>query len=166
MNFTEAIKTCFQKYATFSGRARRSEYWYFVLFCFVVSIILRFVDKFLFAKGIYSPVTIFGRRYFIGLLFIFYLVTMIPNLAVAFRRLHDIGKSGWFYLPVFLLSESSIFINVESLMTSDSLVISLILGIIVLAYEILILVWLFRDSEPGENQWGPNPKGIQNNMNY
>ena len=73
MNFLQAIKTCFSKYATFSGRARRSEYWWFVLLNFVVGMI---------------PV----------LNFIWGVVALIPSLAVCVRRLHDTGRSGWWLL--------------------------------------------------------------------
>lgn len=73
MNFLQAIKTCFSKYATFSGRARRSEYWWFVLLNVIVGMI---------------PV----------LNFIWGLVVLIPALAVCVRRLHDTGRSGWWLL--------------------------------------------------------------------
>ena len=69
-SFGGAIRACFNKYATFSGRANRSEYWYFYLFTFLLCII---------------P--------FVG--YIAALATFIPSLAASVRRLHDIGKSGW-----------------------------------------------------------------------
>ncbi len=75
MTFGQSIKTCFSKYVTFSGRATRSEYWWFALLSFIVGLI-PFVQ-------------------ILALLFI------LPSLAVAVRRMHDIGKSGWFVLLVF-----------------------------------------------------------------
>jgi uncharacterized membrane protein YhaH (DUF805 family) len=79
----------FKCYATFSGRARRSEYWYFVLFNFIAQIILGVV-------GTLSHFPFFSAIYSIGVL--------VPNLAVSARRLHDSDKSGWFILiPLYNL---------------------------------------------------------------
>ena len=162
MSFREAIKVCFQKYFTFSGRARRTEYWSFALFCFLVSIILHFLDKFLFDKGIYIPVTIFGKSYAIGLENIFYLGVLIPSLAVTVRRLHDIGKSGWLYLPLFIIGLFLPFIDEIWLMNlgMDSAlgIAAWVVLLLTLAYAILMVVWLFRDSESDANRWGWNPK--------
>ena len=71
-----------QNYATFTGRARRSEYWYFALFNMIVSFIIGFIGgitDFIFLGNIYS------------------LAVLIPSLAVGLRRMHDVGKSGWFF---------------------------------------------------------------------
>ena len=89
MNFTEAVKTCFKKYGTFSGRASRSEYWYFILL--VSGSILLFVLLGIFAGG---P----GFAQFIPLIIILYLGVLVPIIAVTARRLHDINKSGWWQL--------------------------------------------------------------------
>lgn len=103
-----------KNYATFSGRARRSEYWMFVLFNVIVSIVLAGVDA---AAGTMFLGTIYS------------LAVFIPSLAVAVRRLHDTGKSGWWFLINFT-----------------------IIGIIV------FLVFMFQDSQMGDNEYGPNPK--------
>lgn len=79
MNFVDAVKTCFSKYACFEGRACRSEYWYFCLFNFLLGIVCG---------------ALLGK---IGSSIVS-LALFIPSLAVAVRRLHDVGKSGWFYL--------------------------------------------------------------------
>lgn len=76
------------KYADFSGRARRAEYWYFTLYNFIFSFAVGFIDGLVGAEGI-----------IVG---IYTLVIFIPGLATAVRRLHDVGKSGWFYLIVFI----------------------------------------------------------------
>ena len=78
MNFMDAVKTCFSKYADFNGRAKRPEYWWFALFGIVVSILLEFIS---------SPAS-----------WAFSLATMLPSLAVGSRRLHDVNKSGWLQL--------------------------------------------------------------------
>lgn len=113
MGFTEAIKTCFNKYATFQGRASRSEYWYWCLFYFLIFILTEV-------------------PYIEYLALIAALLVVIPSISVGVRRLHDIGKSGWWYLVAFI---------------------PLIGGLILLYFAVL-------DSQPGENQYGPNPKGL------
>ena len=79
-----------KNYATFSGRARRSEYWYFVLMYMIIYLALIFL-------AIAIPMLSI-------LALIFVLAVFIPNLAVAVRRMHDVGKSGWFILiPIYNL---------------------------------------------------------------
>ena len=103
MDFGEAIKVCFNKFANFEGRARRSEYWWFILFVNLVSLV---------TCGIAS------------------IVFLVPVIAVTARRLHDIGRSGWWQLISF----------------------------VPLAGAILLLIWTVQDSDPGTNEYGPNPK--------
>ena len=78
MTFGESIKTCFSKYGDFSGRASRSEYWWWFLFVLLATV----------ATGMISE----------KLSALFSLAVMLPGLAVGARRLHDIDKSGWFQL--------------------------------------------------------------------
>jgi uncharacterized membrane protein YhaH (DUF805 family) len=88
--FTTALK----KYAVFSGRSRRSEYWYFILFYFIIYIALAFVDR---VAGTFDP------KSGIGLLTaIFALALLIPSLSVSVRRLHDTDRSGWWLLIGFI----------------------------------------------------------------
>lgn len=117
MSFGEAIQSVFSKYATFSGRARRSEYWYFVLLTLIVSFVTGLLSEFL-------------GRFGAMLTGLWELAILIPSLAVVWRRLHDIGKSGAWYF-IFLVP---------------------------LVGWIILLVFLCRDSQPGDNQYGPNPK--------
>jgi uncharacterized membrane protein YhaH (DUF805 family) len=80
--------------ADFSGRARRSEYWYFVLFNMIFAIVAVVLDNILGTaiEGVgYGP--IYG---------LYVLALLVPGLAVAVRRLHDVGKSGWMFLIVFI----------------------------------------------------------------
>ena len=84
------VSGCLKKYAVFAGRARRREYWFFVLFAVLIHIVLNIVDRLL---GMYSAENA------IGLLGgIFGLAILIPSLAVGARRLHDTGRSGWWLL--------------------------------------------------------------------
>ena len=81
MNFTQAVTTCLTKYVTFSGRASRSEFWWFFLFQLVVSLVLSMVSETL--SGLAA------------------LLLLLPSLAVGARRLHDIGRTGWWQLLLF-----------------------------------------------------------------
>ena len=89
MDFQTSIKTCFSKYADFSGRALRSEFWWFVVFSLLGGIITVIIDVMILGYSIesYGPVNI-----------IFSVVLILPGIAVTARRLHDINKSGWWQL--------------------------------------------------------------------
>lgn len=118
--FLAALK----KYATFSGRAQRVEYWYFFLFYTLIIIALAIVDL-LFGT--------FDARQGIGLFSgIFVLATALPSVAVGVRRLHDIGRSGWWLLITFVP----------------------LIGVI------WLLIYTARDGEPGDNEYGANPKAV------
>ena len=113
MGFTEAISSAFRQYVNFSGRARRSEFWYFYLFNVIMSVIINIltfvVPAFAIVGGIYS------------------LAVMLPSLALAWRRMHDIGRSGAWNL----------------------------ISLVPLVGWILVLVWYCKDSEYAENKYGP-----------
>lgn len=83
MDFMTAVRTCLQKFATFQGRAARSEFWFFALFQFLVLIAASIIDAVL------------------GTSMIFYLIAglalIVPSISVAVRRLHDTNRSGWWY---------------------------------------------------------------------
>ena len=89
MDFQTSIKTCFNKFAVFSGRASRSEFWFFVLFGFLGGVITSIID-----------VMILGYPYEENgpINLIFSVALIIPSISVAARRLHDINKSGWWQL--------------------------------------------------------------------
>ena len=117
-----------EKYATFDGRASRSEYWWFALGSFLISLVIKFVFG-IFDMG-ETAISIYS-------IFIF-----IPSIAVSVRRLHDIGKSGWYYL-VFAVS---LF-----LMAWFSFLMML------LAF-LLFLYWVCKASEQGPNRFGEQPE--------
>lgn len=146
MNLPEAVTVCIQDYYTFSGRARRSEYWWFILFVTVVSLILSAID----------PV-IFGRGMLLGLNGLFGLLTLVPQLAVSWRRMHDTGRPGWY---VLLPAISAILLFVFALGNPNSaLGPGLVIGLAAMAllFSIVILVWLAMPGQPGENRFGRAP---------
>ena len=113
-----------KNYAGFTGRARRTEFWMFALFNLIFAFILGLID------GLIGTFTFdIGIGLFSGL---YALAVLIPGIAVAVRRLHDVGKSGWM----------------------------LLIALIPIVGAIWLLVLYFTDSNAGENQYGPNPKGV------
>lgn len=117
MKFTESVKTVYSKYATFSGRATRSEYWWFVLFLYATILCVVLLGV---ATGIDKP--------FLALIGIFVALSFIPIVALCVRRLHDIGKSGWWIFLGFVPYIGEIILFIFSVMGSD-----------------------------GENEYGPDP---------
>ncbi len=89
MNFLKAVKTCLNKYADFSGRARRSEYWYFFLFLVIVDTVASILDSALFGD--------LSALYLIATL-----ALIVPSIAAGVRRLHDTNRSGWWLLLGFI----------------------------------------------------------------
>lgn len=124
VGFGEAVKRFFSNYATFTGRASRSEYWFATLFncivtwplCFIY-IILVFKSDLETANLVYGIISLYG------------LATLVPNLAIVWRRLHDTGRSGaWYFI-----------------------------GFIPLIGAILLLIYFCQESQPYENEYGPVP---------
>lgn len=110
--------TVLKKYAEFSGRARRTEYWMFVLFNLIISLLLGFIEGLVGGPGV------------LGI--IYALAVLVPSLAVTVRRLHDTDRSGWM----------------------------LLLGLIPIAGPIVVLIFMVQEGKPGDNKYGPNPKGV------
>lgn len=114
--FGDSVRNVFNNYANFSGRARRREYWWFALFAFISGLATATLDGFLFPGNDVSPI---NSLLTLGLI--------IPNFAVGARRLHDIGKSGWWQLILLIP----------------------LIGVLVLIY------WNIQKSDPGPNEHGP-----------
>ena len=89
MDFGTSIKTCFSKYAVFSGRAPRSEFWYFSLFCFLGGTVTWVIDTMIlgYSSEDWGAISV-----------IFQIIVILPGIAVGARRLHDINRSGWWQL--------------------------------------------------------------------
>ena len=120
MNFTESISSCFSNYITFSGRSSRSEFWWFSLFIFVVSIIAAVADG-----AMFNPLRHGGSAQVFSSLWS--LIVVLPFISVAVRRLHDIGRTGWWYW----------------------------IAAIPLIGSIVLLVFFLSRSEEGPNAYGP-----------
>lgn len=130
MDFPTAVRKCFRDYATFSGRATRAEFWWFALFCIGGQFLIGLIEGWVFGTaallrgpGFFSYVNSGGP-----LSTIFAIVTFVPLLAVAVRRLHDTNRSGWW----------------------------LLLTLIPLVGQILLLVFLAQRPRDG-NRFGPPP---------
>ena len=124
VSFGEAVKRAFQNYCNFEGRASRSEYWWFALFTMII------VFPFSFASGFMQGLT--GSddpNVFTFICGIIELALFLPSLGLAVRRLHDIGKSGWWWLLSFACC----------------------IG------PIVLIIWFIKESDPVENEYGPVP---------
>ena len=140
MGFREAVTVCIQDYYTFSGRARRPEFWWFFLFVVVGTLLLSAVDA-----------VIFGEGMLLGLNGLFGLLTFLPQLAVSWRRMHDAGRPGWFNLlpvaPIVLL------FTIDSGDPAPKLVLMFMSVVVMIA----VLVWLVHPSQTMPNRFGPEP---------
>jgi uncharacterized membrane protein YhaH (DUF805 family) len=118
MSFQDAVRSCLAQYGTFTGRARRSEFWFFWLFHMLVQSAAAILDAVIF--GPWQPIAALAS-----------LALLLPSLAVAVRRLHDNGRSGWWIL----------------------------IGLVPLVGWILLFIWYVSRGEIGPNRFGPDPRG-------
>jgi uncharacterized membrane protein YhaH (DUF805 family) len=96
MTFGEAVRSVLSQYATFAGRASRAEFWRWVVVFVLLTLITRMIDGALFASSIHE--SFYGDDARRPLTSIIILALLLPNIALAVRRLHDIGRSGWWLL--------------------------------------------------------------------
>ncbi len=139
------IRKCLQMYVNGKGRARRSEYWWWVLFAVGVSLVFYLADVVLFGFNSFTNQP--NQQILSGLAS---LALLAPGLSVASRRCHDVGLSGWWVAGAFggLFAGSLLAMGVAALG-----------GLVVLATLVAIVVVALMPSKPGPNQYGPNPKG-------
>lgn len=128
VSFGDAIRRAFTNYCNFSGRASRSEYWWFYLFNIIISYVLAIPG------GVFNFAAILNGQeptfnFFSIMTYVWGLFTFLPSFGLFFRRLHDTGRSGWWWL----------------------------LGFIPLIGAIILIVWLCQASQQGQNQYGPEP---------
>ncbi len=145
---------CFKKYATFQGRANRAEYWWFFLFNLLASIVLSFISF-----GI--PFVSLGTAY--------YVISLLPNMAVGVRRMHDIDRSGWWYFLPWLCAMIGLpalpFLLIMSIFLTDapSANVDLVAGsmffifLAILVFSVIYLVFTLSPGTKGENRYGKVP---------
>jgi len=156
-----------KNYATFSGRARRKEYWMFILVNFIIGIVLSILDNIFGMTYEYNMYPEYGSSTIssIGALSSVYNVfILIPSLAVTIRRLHDVNKSGW--LIGFMYIGIAIFmLLIFSLIGSENVGlmvgVSLFSGLSMLGYGIYLLVLTVTEGTSGPNQYGEDPKELE-----
>ena len=127
MNFTTAVRSVLSKYVTFSGRALRSEYWWWILFVFLVALVTSIIDG-----AVVAPMLgyeAFSEEAGEPLSTLVSLAFFLPGLAVGARRLHDIDKSGWW----------------------------LLIGLIPLIGIIVLIYWFVQRGTDGPNRFGESP---------
>ena len=142
-------KVVFENYANFSGRARRSEYWYFVLMNMIISTVTMVIDKVLDVK--------FGVNLLYGI------AVFIPTLSVSVRRLHDIGKSGWILLISYIaiiICGIGLILGILKLGSSSFNIWFAIPIIVMFAICIWMLVLFVTEGNDGKNKYGSDPKNI------
>ena len=146
VGFGEAISRGFSKYIAFSGRASRPEYWWWVLFTLLVQVI-----------------PLIGGL--IGL------AVLIPSIAVTSRRLHDIGKSGWYQLLFFITSAVAwpgfvlfLVLGFGALEEENGLpaislfLLSIVAAVVAIAVIVILVMWFVRKGDEGPNKYGPDPR--------
>ena len=147
MNFIQSIKTCLRKYADFKGRASRSEFWWFQLFLIILEVGLTTLDHLILEFTWDNSITPLATGLDI--------VTVIPLAAVTARRLHDIGRSGWWQAPIFVSYLYYLDVFIPNFAQS-----TVIYGILIATgiYSLGLLIMLIKDSQSITNQYDPNPK--------
>ena len=154
MTFGTAVRTCFAKFATFSGRASRAEFWWFVLFVFLVQSAAGTVDAALFGPdgAVLAPL--------VGL------VTLLPWLAAGWRRMHDSGRSGLHLIyPLIVMVGIGTFgafaMGIpEGTVQDASMIVLVFAGIVFMISPLLVLWWLTRPSDPELNRYGLPPAEV------
>lgn len=187
MTLTEATRSAFRNYFRYSGRASRSEFWKFVLFMLLGGVLALILNSLIFGPEIVTNLvsitqedgsqttqTVTSRFYSDGWIGdFFFLACLVPFFAVGWRRMHDTGLAGWWFIaPIALLIAVAIVTVVASLgltgaweeiqRTGQARVqlnglLGLIFALIAFAPQILLLLRLCRRSDPGPNKYGPNP---------
>jgi len=162
MTFVNAVKSGFQNALKFSGRSRRPEYWWFFLFVFAGAFVIGLIERFALGGG-----QMLTR--------IFQLIVFLPFLAVAWRRLQDTGRPGWWVLvPSAIIVVSAIYAGSVSrtlvarvldqpdatapMLTGPETGIFLAMLLFQVAAGLVIIWWMSRPSQRGDNRYGPEPR--------
>lgn len=158
---------CLKQYADFNGRARRKEYWWFMVINFIITMVLLIGMLVPIFKLGYNSATggedidememmlAMFKSPFLYIYILYYLAVLIPGIAVLVRRLHDTGKSGFW---AFFVYGGSLLGSISSMFQETNLLAYILLALAALVICIISLVWMFTNSDYGPNQYGPNPK--------
>jgi uncharacterized membrane protein YhaH (DUF805 family) len=119
MSFGQAIASGFKNYVNFTGRAARSEFWYWILFGVIVAVVMTIIDLAVFRDAAVRPLTTIAD-----------LALLLPTLAVSVRRMHDLDRSGWDVVVIWILVFGTI---------------------------IRYIIWCCTRGTPGPNRFGPPP---------
>lgn len=174
VTFTQSVSQCLRKYFTFSGRASRSEYWYFVLFAFLGAFLLGLLDRAVFGTTLIEEGPGQARLEANGpLAGLFSLLTLIPMISAGWRRMHDTGRSGLHLLyPLIVMAGIFGFMtfmvgmgpmmagNYADIVAGASGVVMFVAAVVLMMSPLLVLWWLARPSQPGPNAYGPNPHEV------
>jgi len=153
-----------KRYAEFSGRSRRMEYWMFTLFLILLWIVLgglfvAMAGSMILSAGTGSASGLAaaggGAMVLLVIMAVVWLGLLIPSIAVGIRRLHDTNRSGWWLGGYLLLAFGGSFVRASS----GSAGLSMIISLVTLVYAIAILVFMCLEGTKGPNQYGPDPKG-------
>ena len=154
VDFSGAVKLFFKNFLNFKGRSTASEYWYTVLFTITISFIIALTQTALSLENFISG--IWG------------LIVIIPNTSLSVRRLHDVGKSGWWYFPFVLYSIYS-DITIFTASDTEELIENPLFGmfgLIIVILAIILIIWFIRPSQPFTNKWGPSAQHLYRNQGY
>lgn len=166
MTFVDAVKSAFQNALVFSGRSRRPAYWWFFLFAFAGAFVFSVLDMLIFGAGAAVLVRVFQ------------LIVFVPFLAVAWRRLQDTGKPGWWVVPptavvilttviggsisrramLGIVERPTTMTEADALATGGAPMLLIVLGLLQFVAGVLILWWMSRPSQRGPNAYGPEPR--------
>lgn len=115
MDFATAVRSCLNKYATFAGRAQRSEFWWWVLFSIIANVVAVAIDAAVIGMPAVQILVALGL--------------ILPGISVVVRRLHDVGRSGWWYW----------------------------IGLVPVVGVIVLIYWFVTQGTAGSNEFGPDP---------
>lgn len=174
MSFAEATKKGFSNLINFNGRARRSEYWWFVLIVAIISIVIGLIYHFTYGTMSIMEVIEHGGTLYALLTFIVSVISPLLLLSIQTRRIHDVGKSA--LLPMFsfvcsiLFAICSCYYNMITYASVENAIlrpedasfnIALIFACVIVVLQLIILVYTLKDSQKMANRYGESPKYVE-----
>jgi uncharacterized membrane protein YhaH (DUF805 family) len=152
MTPVEWAKRPIEKYAEFSGRASRPEYWWFVLALVVAYLVISTVENILGLDHMAGPYGILSLLLMLG--------TLVPSLAVGVRRLHDTNRSGWWMLIAVVPYGLMVVAGLMALAGAGALGLLAmmgLIGIVAMVGAVVLLIFMILPGTPGDNSYGPPP---------